>query len=156
MAVDTSESPEILALSVTVRELGLLPPYNDRPDILNESLLKMDGALLDGMAVAGRVGWKASLRSWELSYAVLGRLDCVPRDPLLAIIRSRLPCGFSGRWCVNLFWMIAPVWEMRARMMSFFNRMARSRLDQVRLRYSSMGILKTSSWISSMFLSPRP
>jgi len=152
--VITSVSSEMLASSVAVRMLGaLLAPYIVKPDVLRESFRKIDGALLDGAAVAGRMRLKASLPLWGLPKAVPGRLDCAPP---LGTIRSRLPCGFSGRWCVSLFWIIAPVWDMRASMMSFFNLMARSRLDQVRLRYSSIGILKTNSWISSKFLSPRP
>lgn len=64
----TSESSERLVLSVTVRILGLLPdPYMDRPDRFKESLRKIDGALLAGMAVAGRVRLKASFMFWELS-----------------------------------------------------------------------------------------
>jgi hypothetical protein len=72
------------------------------PEALEASLRKIDGVLLlFGIAVAGLGILKDSrgvLVSWDPSKAVPGRPFAeVPREPLLAIMRSRLPCGFSGR-----------------------------------------------------------
>ena len=82
----------------------------------------------------------ASLFSYELSL-LAGANNML----LLASSRSRLCCAVLGRCLLNLLPIMAPVWDISARMTSFLSARARSRLDQVLLRYSIMGRRKTKS-----------
>lgn len=78
------------------------------------------------------------------------------KTELVASSRSLDCCAMLGRWRENLLPMMAPVWLMRALMTRLLRARARSRLDQVLLRYSMVGRRKTKSCTSSKLRSPLP